>query len=75
MEVKKFAQALGIELTGAQLKGICQKTSKRSMAEYDRFDPVHFGDGGGIPKVQQHAHGESLWRPCVSRLIADAVAE
>lgn len=51
VEVKKFATSLGIELTGAQLKGICQKTSKRSMAEYDRFDPVHFGDGGGIPKV------------------------
>eukprot|EP00241_Pyramimonas_parkeae_P012745 CAMPEP_0114233242 /NCGR_PEP_ID=MMETSP0058-20121206/5051_1 /TAXON_ID=36894 /ORGANISM="Pyramimonas parkeae, CCMP726" /LENGTH=291 /DNA_ID=CAMNT_0001344801 /DNA_START=276 /DNA_END=1151 /DNA_ORIENTATION=- len=59
-EVQKLAKALDIKLSAGQIDDICEKTSKRSMAEYDRFDPVHFGDGDGLSKINLKAHNHAL---------------
>mmetsp|Transcript_28997 Transcript_28997/g.55584 ORF Transcript_28997/g.55584 Transcript_28997/m.55584 type:complete len:333 (+) Transcript_28997:2574-3572(+) len=59
-EVKKLAKAMGIELPQKDIDSICNKTSKRSMLEYDRFDPVKFGDGEGVSKVNLQPHKHKL---------------
>ena len=42
------------------LRSIVEKTSKESMSEGDRFDPLAFGEGGGLSKVNLLSHPHKL---------------
>lgn len=60
-QVKKLCKSMDITLPQSDVDSICNKTSKRSMLEYDRFDPVKFGDGtGGLGKVNLEPHNHKL---------------
>lgn len=56
--VRDLFRWLGIEADDAMVAGVAQKTSKEAMAVGNRFDPLAFGDGEGISKVNlgDHAH-------------------
>lgn len=59
-QVKKFCKSMGITLSQSDIENICHKTSKKSMLEYDRFDPVSYGEGDGIGKVNLEPHKHKL---------------
>jgi hypothetical protein len=59
-EINKLAKAMGITLSQADVEDISNKTSKKSMLEYDRFNPVTFGDGEGVGKVNLEPHSHKL---------------
>ncbi len=58
--LKKLAAWLEIDADAEMLQGIENKTSKEAMAVGDRFDVLHFGDGGGLSKVNLTPHKGGL---------------
>lgn len=58
--VRSLISWLGIEVDEAMVTGIAQKTSKEAMAVGNRFDPLSFGDGEGISKVNLDDHAHQL---------------
>jgi Sulfotransferase domain len=58
--LRRLASWFGVDLDAAALRSIVQKTSKEAMAQGDRFDPLHFGEGGGQTKVNLEAHEHAL---------------
>ncbi len=42
------------------LRSIAEKTSKEAMSEGGRFDPLAFGEGGGLSKVNLLSHSHEL---------------
>jgi len=59
-EIVKLSKAFGLDLPESDVEDIVAKTSKKSMLEYDRFNPVTFGDGGGCGKVNLEPHKHKL---------------
>lgn len=55
-----LARWLGIELDADATAAIAQKTTKEAMAEGDRFDPIAYGDGNGLNKVNLSPHQTEL---------------
>ncbi len=58
--VRSLARWLGIEVDETVVAGIAQKTSKEAMAVGNRFDPLTFGDGEGVSKVNLDDHAHQL---------------
>ncbi|MCW8128200.1 sulfotransferase domain-containing protein [Microbulbifer halophilus] len=58
--LRRLAEWFSIDLDDELIVAIAEKTSKRAMAEGDRFDPVNFGDGGGQTKINLAPHGYQL---------------
>jgi len=54
--IRDIADWLDIDITDNQAMSIGQKTSKEAMAAEDRFDPVAYGEGGGLSKINLHRH-------------------
>lgn len=55
----RMAAWLALPHGSGMLQEIIAKTSKEAMSEGERFDPLAFGEGGGVSKVnlQRHPHG------------------
>ena len=51
---------LGIDANDEMIQSIAMKTSKEAMIKGDRFDPLHFGEGGGQTKVNLKPHKHTL---------------
>jgi len=51
---------LRIEVDDAMMAAIVQKTTKEAMAKGNRFDPLTFGDGDGVSKVNLNDHAHQL---------------
>ena len=49
--VKRIADWLGLPCDSRMLDSIDEKTSKQAMSSGERFDPLAFGEGGGVSKV------------------------
>jgi len=58
--VATIADWLGIELDPDSIAAIAEKTTKEAMAEGDRFDPIAYGDGNGLSKVNLSPHKTEL---------------
>lgn len=54
--IHAISEWLEIDMSDDQAESIAQKTSKESMAVGDRFDPVSYGEGNGLSKVNLQRH-------------------
>ena len=54
--IHTIAEWLGINISEENIKSIAEKTTKEAMAVGDKFDPVAYGDGGGLSKVNLKPH-------------------
>ena len=58
--LKVIADWFGVDADSEMIHSIAHKTSKEEMARGDRFDPLHFGDGGGQTKINLQPHQHKL---------------
>lgn len=58
--LRMLAAWLELEPGDDVIRSIVAKTSKTAMAAGDRFDPIRYGEGGGLSKVNLVAHKHVL---------------
>ena len=58
--LERLADWLKLPHDAAMLRSIAEKTSKEAMSGGDRFDPLAFGEGGGVSKVNRTTHPHRL---------------